>query len=204
MVLDVIIVCVLCVFGVVGLKKGLVGSLFSLLTFILSVHIAFNVVGLVLNDVISVLNIDKIGLLDKLNIDIGGILNGAGYIGKVLSSILQLDDGFGVINIGNIVIAVILFVLCYSIVRFLLKILFRYVHSKLQNMIIIGSADKICGVLIGFCGGVVVSSFICMILMFVSSVGVFDGQFIQYVNDSVLFVYFNNGIDWFISTFLSS
>ena len=68
-------------------------------------------------------------------------------------------------------------------------------------MAIVGNIDKICGIIIGFAGGAFFVSLGCVVVMFVVSLGLTGDVVTGQIEASSLFICFNGGIDWVISTF---
>ena len=186
MVFDILIITILCIFSACGYKKGMLSSVFSIFIFVLSIYTTYLIIPYVSNLIMSVIPIKNLSAswinVDNLNM----FIQNNTKISILLRFILHSGDALLSDNILHVVLNSILFIVLNIIIRALLKIVCSILIKQLKKYFVLGSLDKLCGVLFGFAKGLLIASIICFIVISIADLNLFNQDIIGQINQSTL------------------
>lgn len=201
MIFDLIIIILLCLSAVLGFKKGMLVSLFSILCFILSIYLTYILLPHVTNIVGNIIPVQKIttAIVNDSKI-FSSIINSNSKLLVVVRYLLHLNDNYLYANICDVLINVICFILLSFLVKFMLKLVFKKLSIALKGFFILGTIDRLCGLGFGFVKGLIFACVISFIITSIVDMNLFSTDLYNIVQDSSLIPVFSNGANYIIKT----
>ena len=201
MVLDILVILTLCVFSLIGYKKGMLVTLFSIVTFILAIYLSYLLVPVVYNLINSIIPLQNLSL-GWINKDVlANFMNQNSKFAIIIKFLLHSGNNSIASNIIEIVFNALLFILLSILLRHFIKAIMNKIANMLKGFFIVGTFDRMCGLLFGFLKGMLLSCIICFVVLSVYDLNLFNGIINNQINTSTLVSFFANGTDYLIYTF---
>ena len=139
--------------------------------------------------------------VDWINIDsVVNFFNSNSKIATFIKFLFHIDNTEVVNNLFEIIINGILFIVLGLALRIAFKSITKRLISVFKKLIIIGTLDKICGVLLGFIKGALLSCFICFTLTALVDLNVFNSVIQMQIYSSSMLPLFADGSNYIIQT----
>ena len=193
----------MCLYSGFGFKKGLLVTLFSILSFILSIYLTYLLLPHFTNFLVNVFNVDKyVGNIVKDNNFLNSFLtNNDNVLFDLIKMVLHIDENMINSTITTFIINIVAFISLTIILKLLLKFVFKLVAISLKNFFIIGSLDRMCGLCFGFVKGVLIISLLCLVVLSLNQLDGINNIIGEQVATSNLIYVFNDGANFIAQTF---
>lgn len=201
MIIDLVIIVLLCLYSAIGFKKGMLISLFSIVSFILSIYITYLLLPAFINLLSNALPVKDIaGDIAQSNQILNTFLNSDSKLCVFIRFLLHIDGTTITNTIAEFIISVVAFVVLSFIIKIIIKNILKFIANQLKRFFIIGTFDRLCGVCFGFLKGVL---FVCILCFIITSLIEFEpvnAILSTQVDTSSLLSVFNNGTDYIVET----
>ena len=201
--IDVTIILVLCISSAFGFKRGMLISLFSIMTFFLSIYLTYLILPYATNFLIETLSIDKLqSTLVENNSILNSFINSDNLLLQFVKNLLHINETNMMTTVVEFICNTVMFILLTFIIRKILSFACKKLSLFIKKIFILGSFDRLCGLLFGFLKGIVFISIICFVINGLSEFDAFAPIFNTQIEMSSLFPVFKNGTSYIISTFV--
>ena len=201
MYIDIVLICLIIVFSIIGFKRGMMFSLFSLFSVIISLYLSFLItptVSELLNKIINIENIKPNWLNTDNLIDAIKGNNSLSIIMKFLTKNVNYES----VSITKIIFDTIIFIVLGFIFRLILRPIIKNISKLIKKTIIIGAYDRLFGSILGFCKGILFLSCISFLIIAIYNLGFFDSNISFQIDSSTLIWFLSNKTDFVLKTFL--
>ena len=181
MIFDIIFIVIICIFAIVGYRKGMLYSLFSIFSITLSLYLSYILSPTIINLICRLLNSNNSIKceLDKVLQDNSNIISFADFI-------LKSNN----IDMHSISLYTLIIVLSYLVVLLLLKYiigrLIKYLYNCFCNKITFAKCDSFLGVLCGTTKGLIFMFLFSIIIIIANSINIFDAGVLMQIKSSSL------------------
>lgn len=189
----------MCFGSALGYGKGLLKTLFWIITILLSVFISYFLLPVVINLIMPLfdsVNINLFGLNEILN----NVLNSQNSLILFVKLLLRLEN-YDEITFKLVLLSLVTLLILFFVVKKIIKKILKNIREKLKSGITIAKSDR----LFGTFAGLGVSLIVCCLLSFIVSginySGIFGDALSNEVLNSSLLTYFDKGFNVIVETF---
>ncbi len=202
--IDVAIILILCICSAIGFKMGLLPSLFSIATFFLSIYLTYKLLPITTNALLNVIKVDKLqSTLVQNNSLISWFINNDNVLIMFIKKLLHINETTLFETIVEFICNICVFVLLSVFISRLLKLLTKKISCAVKKLAIIGSFDRLCGLLFGFLKGIVIVAILCFVLGGLNDLDTFKPIFSIQIESSSLYSAFKVGSEQIIKTMIN-
>lgn len=181
MVFDIIFIVIICIFAIVGYRKGMLHSLFSIFGITLSLYLSYILSPTIINLICRLLNSNN-----SINCELDKVLQDNSNIISFADFILKSNN----IDMHSISLYTLIIVLSYLVVLLLLKYiigrLIKNIYNCFCNKIIFARCDSFLGVLCGTTKGLIFIFLFSIIIIIANSINIFDAGVLMQIKSSSL------------------
>ena len=199
--IDLTIILVLCICSAVGFKKGMLESIFSIIIFFASLYLTYLIHPYLSNLIVNLLKLDNldISLVQNSNA-LSSFVESNNSLLLFIKNILHIDESSLLKNILSFGCNIIGFIILSIVVTKLLRFCAKKISSAVKKMAILGSFDRMCGVLFGFVKGLIMISILCFVISGLNDFDLLSSFFSVQISNSSLFYVFKSGTQYIITT----
>ena len=202
--IDISIILVLCLCSGFGFKKGMLGSIFSIVIFFLSIYLTYSLLPFVTKTVLNIIKVDTLqSTLVQNNDIISFFVNSDNILILFIKRLLHIDETTLLKTVVEFICNIVIFIVLSFIITKILKFIARKIASTVKKMAILGSFDRLCGLFFGFLKGIVYVSIICFIVSGLSDIDAFSPIFSTQIGTSSLYSVFRVGSQQIITTMIN-
>lgn len=181
MIFDIIFIVIICIFAIVGYRKGMLHSLFSIFGITLSLYLSYKLSPTIINLICRLLNSNN-----STNCELDKVLQDNSNIISFADFILKSNN----IDMHSISLYTLIIVLSYLVVLLLLKYiigrLIKNIYDCFCNKIIFARCDSFLGVLCGTTKGLIFIFLFSIIIIIANSINIFDASVLMQIKSSSL------------------
>lgn len=181
MIFDIIFIVIICIFAIVGYRKGMLHSLFSIFGITLSLYLSYILSPTTINLICRLLNSNN-----AINCELDKVLQDNSNIISFADFILKSNN----IDMHSISLYTLIIVLSYLVVLLLLKYiigrLIKNIYDCFCNKIIFARCDSFLGVLCGTTKGLIFIFLFSIIIIIANSINIFDASVLMQIKSSSL------------------
>lgn len=181
MIFDIIFIEIICIFAVVGYRKGMLYSLFSIFGITLSLYLSYILSPTIINLICRLLNSNN-----SINCELDKVLQDNSNIISFANFILRSNNN----DMRSISLYTLIIVLSYLVVLLLLKYiigkLIKNIYNCFCNKIVFARCDSFLGVLCGTTKGLIFIFLFSIIIIIANSINIFDAGVLMQIKSSSL------------------
>lgn len=181
MIFDIIFIVIICIFAVVGYRKGMLYSLFSIFGITLSLYLSYILSPTIINLICRLLNSNN-----SINCELDKVLQDNSNIISFANFILRSNNN----DMRSISLYTLIIVLSYLVVLLLLKYiigkLIKNIYNCFCNKIVFARCDSFLGVLCGTTKGLIFIFLFSIIIIIANSINIFDAGVLMQIKSSSL------------------
>ncbi len=181
MIFDIILIVIICIFAIVGYRKGMLYSLFSIFGITLSLYLSYILSPTIINLICRLLNSNN-----SINCELDKVLQDNSNIISFANFILRSNNN----DMRSISLYTLIIVLSYLVVLLLLKYiigrLIKNIYNCFCNKIVFARCDSFLGVLCGTTKGLIFIFLFSIIIIIANSINIFDAGVLMQIKSSSL------------------
>lgn len=181
MIFDIIFIVIICIFAIVGYRKGMLYSLFSIFGITLSLYLSYVLSPTIINLICRLLNSNN-----SINCELDKVLQDNSNIISFANFILRSNNN----DMRSISLYTLIIVLSYLVVLLLLKYiigrLIKNIYNCFCNKIVFARCDSFLGVLCGTTKGLIFIFLFSIIIIIANSINIFDAGVLMQIKSSSL------------------
>lgn len=181
MIFDIIFIVIICIFAIVGYRKGMLYSLFSIFGITLSLYLSYILSPTIINLICRLLNSNN-----SINCELDKVLQDNSNIISFANFILRSNNN----DMRSISLYTLIIVLSYLVVLLLLKYiigrLIKNIYNCFCNKIVFARCDSFLGVLCGTTKGLIFIFLFSIIIIIANSINIFDAGVLMQIKSSSL------------------
>lgn len=181
MIFDIIFIVIICIFAIVGYRKGMLYSLFSIFGITLSLYLSYILSPTIINLICRLLNSNN-----SINCELDNVLQDNSNIISFANFILRSNNN----DMRSISLYTLIIVLSYLVVLLLLKYiigrLIKNIYNCFCNKIVFARCDSFLGVLCGTTKGLIFIFLFSIIIIIANSINIFDAGVLMQIKSSSL------------------
>lgn len=181
MIFDIIFIVIICIFAIVGYRKGMLYSLFSIFGITLSLYLSYILSPTIINLICRLLNSNN-----SINCELDKVLKDNSNIISFANFILRSNNN----DMRSISLYTLIIVLSYLVVLLLLKYiigrLIKNIYNCFCNKIVFARCDSFLGVLCGTTKGLIFIFLFSIIIIIANSINIFDAGVLMQIKSSSL------------------
>lgn len=181
MIFDIIFIVIICIFAIVGYRKGMLYSLFSIFGITLSLYLSYILSPTIINLICRLLNSNN-----SINCELDKVLQDNSNIISFANFILRSNNN----DMRSISLYTLIIVLSYLVVLLLLKYiigrLIKNIYNCFCNKIVFARCDSFLGVLCGTTKGLIFIFLFSIIIIIANSINLFDADVLMQIKSSSL------------------
>lgn len=181
MIFDIIFIVIICIFAIVGYRKGMLYSLFSIFGITLSLYLSYILSPTIINLICRLLNSNN-----SINCELDKVLQDNSNIISFANFILRSNNN----DMRSISLYTLIIVLSYLVVLLLLKYiigrLIKNIYNYFCNKIVFARCDSFLGVLCGTTKGLIFIFLFSIIIIIANSINLFDADVLMQIKSSSL------------------
>lgn len=181
MIFDIIFIVIICIFAIVGYRKGMLYSLFSIFGITLSLYLSYILSPTIINLICRLLNSNN-----SINCELDKVLQDNSNIISFANFILKSNNN----DMRSISLYTLIIVLSYLVVLLLLKYiigrLIKNIYNCFCNKIVFARCDSFLGVLCGTTKGLIFIFLFSIIIIIANSINIFDAGVLMQIKSSSL------------------
>lgn len=199
--IDIGIIAILCLCSAIGFKKGMLASLFSIVVIFLSIYLTYLFLPYLTSFILNTLKVDTLqSALVENNSIISEFVHSDNILFVFIKKILHIDEKMLLNTIVEFICNIVVFFILSFIINKMLKFVAKKISIFVKGLAIIGSFDRMCGLLFGFLKGIIFVALICFVISGLNEFDVFTPIFSTQISSSSLYPAFKVGSQQLITT----
>ncbi len=200
MLIDLIIIIVLCIYSVWGLKRGILKSLASFFTLILSLYLTYKLLPVISSQLNNVINYENFNFNIFNSERIVDFVNKNAKLSNFIKLFLHTNSNSQKISLSKLLVDSIIFILTNTLIRIIIKFLLDKMIKFSEQSHPTNILDKISGILIGFAKGIFISCVLCYLTLFANESIIKNQVLNNQIESSSLIQVFSQTTEYVIQT----